>query len=132
MPEFVPNLLIKGKIDAFTRGYLIAAEFTSQEEIGGADEWDDSAIAKASEDCERFQNENWEDLMVYCEHISTHGYSDSECAGMDFWYSRNRHGTGFWDRTELPEGLGDKLADAAKKFGEIDVYVGDSGLVYFG
>jgi hypothetical protein len=43
-----------------------------------------------------------------------------EQAGRDFWFTRQGHGTGFWDRDELePEELGDKLSDRAKRFGEV-------------
>src|SRR5215213_9921810 len=49
-------------------------------------------------------------------------------AGHDFWLTRNRHGAGFWDR-----GLGDlsnRLSDASKVYGEVDLYVGDDGQIY--
>jgi hypothetical protein len=55
----------------------------------------------------------------------------AECAsavGHDLWLTRNGHGTGFWDR-----GLGDvgeRLACAARRMGESDLYVGDDGEVH--
>lgn len=56
------------------------------------------------------------------------GYTMNSLAH-DFWLTRNRHGTGFWDR-----GLGrvgDKLTELAHTCGSRGVYVGDDNLVYF-
>lgn len=53
---------------------------------------------------------------------------DIEHAGHDFWLNRCGHGAGFWDRG-LGE-LGDRLSDAAKVYGNVDLYIGDDGLVY--
>jgi hypothetical protein len=53
-------------------------------------------------------------------------YNESR-AGNDYWYTRNDHGTGYWDR-----GLGepgDKLA-AAARYSERNLYRGDDGLLY--
>lgn len=55
------------------------------------------------------------------------GYSESN-AGHDFWLTRNGHGAGFWDR-DLGD-VGDKLSEASKAAGEVDLYVGDDGKVY--
>lgn len=46
----------------------------------------------------------------------------------DFWLTRCGHGCGFWDG-DYGE-LGDRLTTAAKAFGEVDLYVGDDGLIY--
>ena len=51
-----------------------------------------------------------------------------EALGHDLWLTRNGHGAGFWDRG-LDE-LGDALAEAAKRQGSRDLYVGDDGLIY--
>lgn len=58
------------------------------------------------------------------------GYHDltEEMMGHDFWLTRNRHGTGFWDRG-LGE-LGDQLTKWAQTYGEADLYAGDDGEVY--
>lgn len=59
-----------------------------------------------------------------------------EMAGHDLWLTRNGHGTGFWDR---PEVYGERLAKKCddlcgfrKQFDNLDVYVGDDHLIYFG
>lgn len=49
----------------------------------------------------------------------------------DFWLTRNGHGAGFWDRTELDaDELGDRLTVLAKEFGAVDLYQGDDRLLY--
>lgn len=50
-------------------------------------------------------------------------------AGHDFWLTRNGHGAGFWDG-DWPEPQGAMLAEAAKAFGNVDLYVGDDGKIY--
>jgi hypothetical protein len=50
-------------------------------------------------------------------------------AGHDFWLTRNGHGAGFWDG-DLSEDVGNALTEAAKKFGECHLYVGDDGQIY--
>jgi hypothetical protein len=50
-------------------------------------------------------------------------------AGHDFWLTRCGHGAGFWDG-DWPEPYATMLTDAAKAFGEVDLYVGDDGMIY--
>jgi hypothetical protein len=123
MPEFIAQHVPAKGLDRFTRDYLEAAEWLLDEEIdrdsilGFAPE----AIGEAQADCEAFQEANADDLQAYEEAT---GYT----GGNDLWLTRNRHGAGFWDR-----GLGDlgkRLTDAAR-LGEVDVYQGDDGYLYF-
>ncbi|GAA4852507.1 hypothetical protein [Saccharopolyspora rosea] len=68
-------------------------------------------------ECKDFFDSNWRDL----------GDIDAQQAGHDFLLTRQRHGTGFWDR-----GLGDKgdrLTESAKVYGEHNIEVED-GFVY--
>ena len=105
-------------LDKFTLGYMAAALWTFE---GGA-KYDRTSIAAATraqmkEDCQRFQTENKAALH--------HAYYDrgyeEEQAGQDFWLTRNRHGTGFWDR-DLAPAVGTALTNAAHKFGGVDLY----------
>lgn len=60
-----------------------------------------------------------------------HGrYTDEELAGHDFWLTRNGHGAGFWDRSELDKPTQGRLTKAAHAFGNSDLYVGDDGRIY--
>ncbi|MEN6367746.1 MAG: hypothetical protein ABFC88_13120 [Thermoguttaceae bacterium] len=126
-------------LDEFTRNYLICclwAENDESDESGGEPLdsnyhlWDfaPEALTQAAEDCLRFQEENAADLAQY-NHPQ---FNAREMGGHDFFLTRNHHGCGFWDRHDcLPEDAGERLTDAAEKFGECDPYVGDDGLIYF-
>ncbi len=116
--------------DLFLRGYIEAALWSSTDEEGrplddSADANDlspECALAMRSV-CEDFIDGNADDLALYCEKMYGNGFSAEEKAGHDFWLTRNRHGAGFWDRG-LGE-LGDRLSDAAKVYGGVDLYYSD-------
>ena len=125
-------------IDDFTRAYLEAlfwAETDNSDENTGGDpiednyEFDDldpDSLAQAIDDCRRFQEENAADMALY-DHPQ---WTPAELGGHDFWLTRNGHGAGFWDRNDcLPEDAGQRLTDAAEKYGERCVGV-DNGIVY--
>ena len=137
MPEFIldhgseeGSYWLSG-LDEFACGYVEAMFFTS---TGYAENGDleHASVAELSEmarrkiiaDCKAFQEKHAEDLAI------AYGIDDydSEKAGRDFWYTRNGHGVGYWDR-DLNE-VGDKLTDAAHAFGEVDLYRGDDGDLY--
>ena len=114
-------------LDKFTGQYLVTALWSSADDEGNPmddnhDLFDlsEEAINKAIEDCRKFQEDNAALLE---------GYSLST-AGHDFWLTRNGHGAGFWDG-DYEKDVGDKLTVASKSFGEIDLYVGDDGELYF-
>jgi hypothetical protein len=69
-------------------------------------------------DCKKFVEEHRRELAGI----------DAQSAGSDFWYTRNGHGTGFWDRN-LGE-IGEILTVSAKRFKEVFLYLGDDGLLY--
>jgi hypothetical protein len=100
-------------------------------------------LAAVIADCAAFQKKKV--LALACcqmteeerEELAEHGHgpgwdSESETArdlGRDFWFTRNGHGVGFWDK-DWPEPWATTLADAAQSFGEVDAYLGDDGKVY--
>jgi len=49
-------------------------------------------------------------------------------AGRDYWFTRNHHGVGFWDRG-LGE-IGDKLTEKAHNDPSVDLYRGDDEQIY--
>jgi hypothetical protein len=61
-------------------------------------------------------------------------YWDNDRFGTDFWLTRNGHGAGFWDRYSEGPGkvIGDTLTMVSDTFGEVNLYVGDDGLVHLG
>lgn len=116
------------KEDAFVRGYLEAALWTSLDEndhpldvdfnIG---DFSDEAVDDAIKDISKFYTENEGDLAETTAHDSQHGH--------DFWLSRNGHGAGFFDRGYGE--VGDRLQSAAEEFGELSVFVGDDEMLVF-
>jgi hypothetical protein len=54
---------------------------------------------------------------------------EAAMAGHDFWLTRCGHGAGFWDG-DWPEPQATILDEAAKRFGNVDLYVGDDGAIY--
>lgn len=79
----------------------------------------DSAIKVALKDCERFVNLLPEQALEAIEP------SDM---GMDFWLTRNRHGTGFWDNDSVEiEPFKEVLTELSQAFGEVNCYIDDEG-----
>lgn len=96
--------------------YVICALWSSTDDDGDPlDDWatteavSPSALATMRDDCDAF--------LEYCEDtgLDLSGLSPAQI-GHDFWLTRNRHGTGFWDRG-LGQ-LGDELTEASHTFGE--------------
>lgn len=121
-------------MERFVEGYINAAlvllgdttDFDDSPETYSVSQLSPQAIARMNEDCQKFQEQAGEVLTSV---VDKNNYS-VERAGNDFWLTRNGHGAGFWDRDELPEGVGDKLTKIAKEFGTVDLYVGDDSLLY--
>ncbi len=139
MPEFIldhgdSESALKFKhLDVFTQGYIEAMFFTSTGNMEDED-LEDASVGELApstwidilEDCKDFQESFADDLAEACDQDKAN--YDMEAAGRDFWYTRNHHGVGYWDR-----GLGDigrKLTDMAHPYGEVDLYRGDDGLLY--
>lgn len=127
-------------LDEFTTAYLVAALWSTtdhSDEDGGQSldlNYDlcdiaPEAMKSAVESCAQFQEEHKELLAkAYELYAPRDGYHGPALAGHDLWLTAAHHGCGYWDR-----GLGDVgkiLTDAAHKFGDRDIYVGDDGLIY--
>ena len=120
------------QLDDFTSGYIEAAFFTDTgyPENGDLEDADPSEIVPASlaaviADCANWQSANAELLQLAYER----DYEPVQ-AGRDYWLTRNGHGVGFWDRSELEaDKLGDKLSDTCRYNG-VDMYRGEDGLIY--
>lgn len=133
---------VKTDLYEFLHGYLVCALWSSNDESTpeggepldsnyGIEDIAPETIEKCRSDCEDFMEANAADLKAYCAKKGEHPeYSSMECAGHDFWLTRNGHGTGYWDRG-LGD-LGDRLADAARVYSSVDLYVGDDGKVHQG
>lgn len=114
--------------DAFTRAYIECAIWASTwgedgkplDHDFGPEDLAEETVKKILDDCAKFQEENAEDIgNLYIQ------------AGHDFWLTRNRHGTGFWDRAcyETKDAR-DRLTAAAHTFEECTLYPGDDDKLY--
>lgn len=109
----------------FQRAYIEAALFTEFEENRQVSDIHPCTIEKMKEDCDAFIKANTDLVDRATNEV---GYAIIH-AGYDFWHTRNKQGVGFWDG-DLPKELGDKLTEAAHKFGPVDIYEGDDGIIY--
>lgn len=113
------------QIDTVTKHYIVACIWADKpEEIKAEPRVSKADYAKAREDCAAFIKacgQHFSQAMAcFRDGYGTHPDAGSAEAafGHDFWLTRQGHGTGFWDRKELPEALGEKLTEIAKAFGE--------------
>lgn len=125
------------EVDQFTYGYLTCALWSSVDDDGSPldaeheiNDFDRDTIRKAAAECGAFTLANAADLNAYCDgYYERRGRADDsmgeQCAGHDFWLSRCGHGAGFFDRTDVDEGVRDRLQAAAERAGDRDVYEGD-------
>ena len=92
----------------------------------GAERLTQAARASIIDDCASFLSLQMRALID----ASPGGY---EQAGRDFWFTRQGHGVGFWDKGEdvWPEEARDALNARAKGFGEAYVYR-QNGWIYVG
>lgn len=111
-------------MDEFTKSYVETALW-STDEVFKLEDLAPETLTKMEDDCRRFQEENEADLTTF----SHPRYSASEMGGHDFWLTRNGHGAGFWDG-DWREGVEDRLTEAARRFGECNLYAGDDGKIY--
>lgn len=116
--------------DEFVRQYLETALWSSNNDVVdpeghghpmdddyGVEDFSERAREQATRECTEFWMKNWRDIE-----------DDPSRAGHDFWLTRNGHGAGFWDG-DWPEEAGERLSDAAKEFGEQNIYPNEEGEV---
>lgn len=123
----------------FVQGYIEAMFFTEansdNEELEHAtvEDLSDEAWKKITDDCDRFLKSLPKDhrdrtpIDMACYYHPTVDYNETR-AGHDFWYSRNGHGTGYWDR-DLGR-IGQDLHQRTRAFGSVYLYRGDDGELY--
>ena len=134
----------------FLNGYLECALWSTNQDDGIPLDYNhdisdihESSITKAENDCLKFLGQ----AERYLENVN-----DMSQVGHDFLLTRNRHGSGFWDREDYYDGCkqdflsqwyrwqkknrnelpSQKLTEIAHSFGSCDLYVGDDGKLYFG
>ncbi len=125
------------QLDQFTRAYVECALWSSTDNAddqGGepldanydAGDIAEETLASMAADCEAFQRDNQADLDNCDLSLDRQGH--------DFWLNRNGHGAGFWDEgyrkdASVNEAL-NRLSEASKVYGSVDLYVGDDGKIH--
>jgi len=98
----------------FIAAYFEAVDFT--ENLGGDRVMHPDFVRESVIDCLAF----WQRVGCY---IAT---DNVDQAGHDFWFTRNGHGVGFWDRPEIyGEHYAEMLTTRAHEFGEADTVWND-------
>jgi hypothetical protein len=121
--------------DPFLRQYFETALWSSSDEStpsGGEpmdanydlEDFDHETLVKMVDDASKWRTnpDVWEALD------GLEGFDESQ-VGHDFWLTRNGHGAGFWDG-DWPEPEASILDISSKEAGEVDLYIGDDGLIY--
>lgn len=148
----VSNPIIEsaGNIDSMVTGYLTAAVWTEQERLkeedGPPEDLEDETLREilAGREFdpgdaplyfdEDSQLDAFEDISKF---VSRSGIdlSDMEVAvqaGVDLWLTRNRHGSGFWDKPEVyGYDEAESYAEIARGMGSKHVYINDDGKLSF-
>lgn len=129
----------RGPSDAEPRSELWEGEYEGEHKaIPGDYGFADLApetLAQIIEDCREFQASDDAGAVLFRVYESDRDYSPEQ-AGRDFWFTRNGHGVGFWDRADLEPGddiegnPGEELSAAARKRGEVWAHLGDDGRVH--
>src|SRR5215204_5390197 len=145
MPEFILDLggpdgaAIFDSLDEFAQGYVEAMFFasTGSDDLGHASvaQLAPETVEKIIRDCERFQR-RYKLLLSVAYRISEKTFRGpvpytTKRAGHDFWFTRNGHGTGFWDRGlgDVGDGLAAACGDSTP-FSSEDPYMGGDGRLY--
>jgi hypothetical protein len=118
----------------FARGYFTAAFWTADD---GAMTGEYSDTGRADDHFERLHPDNLREQLGQCERFQADNAqtledaADDYQAGIDFWLTRNRHGSGFWDGDyDRLDGTGEaagRLTDSAHAFGECCCFIDDEG-----
>lgn len=107
----------------FQQAYIEAAVFADcgpDDETNGKD-WAPETDLRFLADAAIFYDAHRGDIEAYESETGSN-------AGHDLWFTRRGHGRGFWEHDKLA--CARRLDKAAKALGNLDLYVGDDGLVY--
>ena len=109
-------------VKEITKHYLICALWAENIDNKSVSDISKSSLKKAKNDCMEFI-EKAKGLLEKAD------ISD-EMIGHDFFLTRNHHGTGFWDRDEIPKEIREKLTKFAQTFPEVCVADGETVDIY--
>jgi len=135
MPEFQLNADRYGKhpyyqLSDFAKGYVEAMFFTNGDTGDerenllndlGVEKLTREAVKDIASVCDSFVGSIMPDgrfCRQWLDEIAGQCAYDDARAGNDFWFTRQGHGVGYWDRNELYDEQKQALSDLAHKFGE--------------
>lgn len=110
-----------GGVGHFLRGYHDAAFFSSVDHEAGEPLDENFGLNDLTPEARKEIREDA--LHFYHSHSDMIPAGEEETAGHNFWYSRNGHGTGFFDHEEQFGEHTDALHEAADRAGEYDLSV---------
>lgn len=120
--------------DAAIDAYVETALWSSTDDDGdpmdanySADDIHPDTLERMRQDLGSFLLANIDDIES--ADVRTVEYDRIERAAHDFWLTRNWHGAGFWDG-DWSEPQAARLTNAAKAFGEYNLYIGDDGKIH--
>jgi hypothetical protein len=123
-------------LDLMLAGYIEAAIWSSTDDDGNPLDARFDKSDLAPETVEKMKADVVAFATTQAEHLRPEfllhalmGYAWEEYVGHDFWFTRNGHGAGFWDG-DWEKSVGVVLSDAARAYGECDLYVGDDDKLY--
>ena len=117
-------------VETMLTSYIETALWSSNDEsneFGGNpldENYDESDLSDAA--CEEMRKDCRDFLASNRADIGPH----VESAGHNFWLNRNGHGAGFWDSSNFPGEIGQRLSAACKPYGSCDIYVGEDGKLH--
>lgn len=127
--EFLSAEFIDDIFDDFLSGYLRAAIFTGSH-YPDPENWDDSwpmdsvySVDDIPREIRRELESDCRDFLNSCAFMVA---GNPERAGMDFHFTRNGHGAGFWDG-DWPE-FGDELTARSRPHGTAEIYSDPTGI----
>lgn len=110
---------------AIKNGYIAAIYFT---ETGDTDQPGPDAVLSPT--LSRHIDIEIAEFLDAIKDFSIPSMVDLDQVGIDFWLTRNRHGTGFWDHEqEYGAELAKDLTNVSQSFGETWVYENDQGQI---
>ena len=113
--------------------FLIAALWTATDEDScpldktySVTDFSEESVVKAEAFVHEFIETHKADVEMY---LALPGINDEQF-GHDLYLTSNGHGTGFWDRDNIPQDLAERLSAACRAAKSHDVLVGDDGKLY--
>lgn len=132
MPQSVQDLF--NAADSFVQGYIEAALWTGIESYydGTPADLTIETYLSMVGDCAKFlaAAQPWLDACTLPERsvYVPYEYDLMAYAGHDFFLTRNRHGSGFWDG-DWQEPYATQLTDLAHSMGEVELFRNEDGTI---